>query len=1444
MNHLFRTWRFAMLTAILISFLSPPNLKAQSTPQTNNFCIYLSNSISSPDNTGILFWGIEPGWLEYYHHPTDIYVANNCRTFCLSSCIRPDLSAVSGPVPYAPTPYFYYEITGPGGFFLDNADVYANGGCFTLPTTPGTYTFTRPYSGSAVNFIVTGAATAPPLNILPFPNTCSLSEFQALIPTYIQNIGYYPAYEILIDGLPMSDFASLCPGTYDISVTGTDLCGNTSSDEGTFTIIPASGNFSTTVNCGEVTFTPSFTCTSQIANYDWDYGDGSTDYNTSAGTTHTYTLPGTYTVTLTADAPVSPSCLNDVVVFQDIVIAPPVAAFAANTNCNLIASITPNYTCPDLISSVLWDFGDGSTSTAFNPGSHTYTTPGSYVITLTYIYNSFSSGFITQIVTHTVYAGTAAPATVTGPASSCGSPLTYTVSGGTITGTPTISPSSAATITAGSTPGQYIVTVLNNAVPFIITFPYTDESGCEGTITQNVAACCTQNDVPLVITGVTYSCSLTGNTYTVPNTPGTMYSWSINPVTAGTITAGAGTNNIAITWVNQNVSAVVTVTSTDENGCTQTGEIRVNPCCLPIEELQTGPNVVNTSAASATALSAYLGVWPGTTAGTTSLTGVFIYVYHDLTINTNFTFDNCAIYVAPGKRITVSPGVTANWNDGIVREMCPEMWAGIFANNATANISANRTIFRQAISALWSQNGGNIDLYQCQLRNNYTGLTVQNYPLAVMHPVTVARCTFETTGALLSPHTGKQSHRAIYISKVGDITIGATPAADANIIRKSDFGIYVQNSNATIINNNFSNIQPTALSPVTTAVCDMGTAICDANNATTVQSLNVGQYISPSLSYPNNYTNCLKGIMTVGRMNENLQANRMTGVNSGIEILNNTKSNIRVFNYNTFKDFSSGIYLFNIAESDIFMANNEMNLSSPTSVGNFGITLSNPMATYFKAQIEFNRINHIVNGISIFNSIGMDGFTGPVDINLVDNHIQFTQLGTPTTGSTEHNAIRIENCAAIMAKQNFITRPNYATTLVSSANVGYLRGVKISNAQLIALQTNYIYGMGEGVRSYGSCSNNFYMCNYFAKPYYAFNFEGPTGTADIGPQLPGNNPQGNRYGFPTGAYSDHAVSGFDLVGRIFPTVDWWFNGGSMTNALTGLATGSTYGALTTEDQPTSISDSLACDVNRLFVLPDPFGGQAREQFIGNMTGEKEFDENGYEYNMYDKLRAYHVLNQNQHWLSTGTAGDATYQDFYAESQGNNVGKFDTIAQSFAADTLPLAKSLNDGLNPDTQFERYIQRVNEIYFTYLTDSTMSTEDSLELREIAYLNGTLGGPGVYHARAILRLYPEDVNGGATRSFIFTEPQEQVATSTATIYPNPNTGQFYLKLNDGAANAAYTVSITDVQGRTVYTDSFMYQGQPRMMQWQAASGVYLLTLRDNTGQPVQYEKVIVNK
>ena len=198
---------------------------------------------------------------------------------------------------------------------------------------------------------------------------------------------------------PEHTYAS--PGTYSVSLTASNAYGEgTVTQTNLITVLPPpSASFTADVTEGNAPLTVRFTDTStgDVTGWSWDFGDGGS--STDRHPQHTYSAPGTYTVSLT----VSNAYGEDTVTQTNLitVLPPPNAAFTTSVTeglAPLVVQFTDTSTGD--VTGWSWNFGDGGTSTDRHP-QHTYTSPGAYTVSLT-VSNAYGSDTETRSALITV----------------------------------------------------------------------------------------------------------------------------------------------------------------------------------------------------------------------------------------------------------------------------------------------------------------------------------------------------------------------------------------------------------------------------------------------------------------------------------------------------------------------------------------------------------------------------------------------------------------------------------------------------------------------------------------------------------------------------------------------------------------------------------------------------------------------------------------------------------------------------------------------------------------------------------------------------------------------------------------------------------------------------------------------------------------------------------
>ncbi len=173
-------------------------------------------------------------------------------------------------------------------------------------------------------------------------------------------------------------------GSYNVTLTtiNSPACKNVSTPQVINVIDAPKASFTFNNNqCANnaVAFTSTSTGTTSTSTYLWDFDDGGS--STLPNPTHTYTLAGTYNVTLTVSN--GAGCDNSSLSVITIVNAPTSGfTFTNNNQCaGTVIDFTNNATNTTGTTTYTWNFGDTGSSALPNP-SHTYGAAGTYTVTL------------------------------------------------------------------------------------------------------------------------------------------------------------------------------------------------------------------------------------------------------------------------------------------------------------------------------------------------------------------------------------------------------------------------------------------------------------------------------------------------------------------------------------------------------------------------------------------------------------------------------------------------------------------------------------------------------------------------------------------------------------------------------------------------------------------------------------------------------------------------------------------------------------------------------------------------------------------------------------------------------------------------------------------------------------------------------------------------------
>lgn len=299
--------------------------------------------------------------------------------------------------------------------------------------------------------------------------------------------------------------------------------------------------------------------------YEWSNGATTQSITVSPTVETTYTVTvtsGTCVQTASQTVSIRPSPIADFSISDDTPCEDEAVSFTNNSEflmsclglgidvCDDNSQCSP-FPCLDNPTTILYDFGDGSTSVAANP-NHTYADPGMYDVTLT-VTDFFNGCSNTVTFPVNVLAG-GGSVSLPGPQEICqGEEVTITASGGASyswTSNPPGFTSTSATITVSP----------DETTTYMVSAP-----GCDGDLTGSVTV--TVNPQPNVDAVADDASICLGLTTTLTASGAQTYLWSppngLNMTTGPTVEASPST------------TTQYTVTGTDANGCTNTATVEV-----------------------------------------------------------------------------------------------------------------------------------------------------------------------------------------------------------------------------------------------------------------------------------------------------------------------------------------------------------------------------------------------------------------------------------------------------------------------------------------------------------------------------------------------------------------------------------------------------------------------------------------------------------------------------------------------------------------------------------------------------------------------------------------------------------------------------------------------------------------------------------------------------
>ncbi|OQP59641.1 hypothetical protein A3860_36805 [Niastella vici] len=310
---------------------------------------------------------------------------------------------ITGMIPGTINSVDYHKNSSPNFLFLDTAIVCYNG------------TFSYPFKATDADGDSLSYSFGPGLNVTnPSGQTSSSAPGSPPYPELTYNAGYSGTSplgsSVTIDAATglLSGTAPSTTGEYVVAVYVKEWRNGVLMDSikkelqiYVYNCTLSAASLKTSyINCNDYTFTfQNESTASNITSYSWDFGVPgiTTDVSTSATPTYTYPAAGTYTVKLKVSnaGGCIDSATSTVKVYPGFTPAFNFSGSCYQSPFQFTDATSASY---GSVNSWSWSFGDNSTAATQNP-SYTYSSPGTYTVSLTVSSSVGCSGSISKPVT-------------------------------------------------------------------------------------------------------------------------------------------------------------------------------------------------------------------------------------------------------------------------------------------------------------------------------------------------------------------------------------------------------------------------------------------------------------------------------------------------------------------------------------------------------------------------------------------------------------------------------------------------------------------------------------------------------------------------------------------------------------------------------------------------------------------------------------------------------------------------------------------------------------------------------------------------------------------------------------------------------------------------------------------------------------------------------------
>lgn len=728
----------------------------------------------------------------------------------------------------------------------------------------------------------------------------------------------------------------------------------------------------------------------------------------------------------------------------------------------------------------------------------------------------------------------------------------------------------------------------------------------------------------------------------------------------------------------------------------------------------------------------------------------------------------CDIASAADAMILVLPNSKLYIDSCLVRDGCNDWWKGIRLFDSTAELIVSNSTFEGALSAILAKNNAKVEARNCNFINNQTGISIINYnPDCGMYdpqnpppdpPVSktyIAGCHFEVNSSILPvPHV--PDFIGVNIKKVYRITIGDDASASlTNSFNNLHYGIKAEFSDLYIFNNEFNNIGR-VVDQVHTSYLNIpieGAIHCQ-------KSLNAfGSGASLSC-----YIDCFANVGGSG-----LKKNTFNDCNLGVFMLR-YRGKLR---YNEFNNMSYSSVTSRLASGETEIYNNNITQKPGVVANNLGqsrlfdnaIYVGKSHATTAGALITVsnNTINKCKWGIHLRNCTSNANRTSSIQTKVGANDIFIDRDEYSLFPNWKFIGIRMENCHRSWVVANDIEQ---TSSLVE--NVNSVQGIHISQCNGASIKDNYnIENCDAGIFVVGHCQGTQFYCNYMNGCYNGFYFHpdtimnGSAGNGIVGTAI---SQQGCANRATDNRWLNHSSNGLRLEGKLVNPARYWYHRDAFNS-------NSSYEVIIPQNHALFYPIDPVDETNvgsHCAGQPAPIPYDELGNWIGPIVREEiSYEALDDEFEDYDEEALFEILYANPDIMYLGEPDDTAYQNFYNYRTNSTIASFIEIEELIDEGNINQALTENGLVVAQTVIEINRQIVNDIYLSDIENDTFPDSTNYQaLLAIAMLTPYVGGEGVYSAREILGITPEDINV-AYRLLTFSSVETY---EHFFIYPNP--------------------------------------------------------------------------